>query len=55
MSTISSFKNIENKNDTYKGKNCMKTFCEFLRELAMKIINLKEKKMKILTKKLQEL
>ena len=40
MSTISSFKNIENKHDVYRGKNCMKKFCESLREHAMKIINL---------------
>ena len=30
MSTISSFKNIENKYDVYRGKDCMKKFCEFL-------------------------
>ena len=39
MSTISSFKSIENKHDTYRGKDCMKKFCEPLREHAMKIIN----------------
>ena len=44
MSTISLFRNIENKHDVYRGKDCMKTFCEFLREHAMKIINFKEKK-----------
>ena len=32
----------------------MKKFCEFLRERAMKIINFKEKKMKLLTKEQQE-
>ena len=26
MSTISSFRNIENKHDVYRGKNCMKNF-----------------------------
>ena len=31
MSTISSFKNIENKHDVYRGKDFMKTFCESLR------------------------
>ena len=46
MSTISSFRSIENKHDVYKGKNCMKKFCEFLRERAMKIINFKKKTMK---------
>ena len=40
MSTISSFKNIENKHDVYRGKNCMKKFCESLREHAVNIINL---------------
>ena len=38
ISTISSFVKIENKHDVYRGKDCMKTFCEFLREQAMKII-----------------
>ena len=28
MSTISSFRSIENKNDVYRGKNFMETFCE---------------------------
>ena len=41
MSTISSFKSIENKNDGYKGKDCMKKFCEFLREYSVEIINFK--------------
>ena len=31
MSTISSFRSIENKHDEYRGKDCMKMFCEFLR------------------------
>ena len=30
MSTISSFKNTENKHDAYSGKDCMKMFCESL-------------------------
>ena len=38
MSAISSFRSIENKHDVYRGKDCMKKFCEFLREHAMKII-----------------
>ena len=54
MSTISSFRSIENKHDVYRGKDCMKKFCEFLREHAMKIINFKKKKMKLLTKEQQE-
>ena len=44
MSTISSFRSIENKHDVYRSKDCMKKFCEFLREHAMKIINFKKKK-----------
>ena len=53
MSTISSFKSIENKQDIYRGKDCMKNFCESLREHAMKIINFRKKKMKSLTKEQQ--
>ena len=30
MSIISSFMSIENKHDVYRGKRCMKTFCEYL-------------------------
>ena len=36
MSTISSFRSIENKHDVYRGKDCMKKFCEFLRKHAIK-------------------
>ena len=54
MSTISSFRSIENKHDVYRGKDCMKKFCEFLREHAMKIINFKKKKMKLLTTEQQK-
>ena len=38
----------------YRSKDCVKRFCEFLREHAMKIINLKKIKMKLLTKEQQE-
>ena len=54
MSTISLFRSIESKHDVYRGKDCMKKFCESLREHAMKIINFKKKKMKLLTKERQE-
>ena len=54
MSTISSFKNIKNKHDVYRGKDHMKKFSGFLREHAMKIINFKKKKNKLLTKEQQE-
>ena len=42
MSTLS-FISIENKQDVYRGKYCMKNFCKSLREQAMKIINFKRK------------
>ena len=31
MSTISSFRSIENKHDVYRVKDCLKKFCESLR------------------------
>ena len=42
---ISSFKSIENKHDVYRGKDCMKKFCESLREQTMEIF-LERKKWK---------
>ena len=42
MSIISSFKSIENKHDVYRGKDCMKKFCESLTEDEMRIINFLE-------------
>ena len=39
MSKISSFRSIENKHDVYRSNDCMKKFCEFLREHAIKRIN----------------
>ena len=54
MSTISSFRSIENKHDVYRGKNCMKKCFEFLREHSVKIIDFKKKKIKLLTKEQQE-
>ena len=53
MSTISSFRSIQNKHDVYRGKDCMKKFFESLRPHAMKIINFKKKKLKLLTKEQQ--
>ena len=52
MTTISSFISIENKHDVYRGKDCMKKFCEFLREHIMKIINFKKKKNEVINKRL---
>ena len=54
MSSMSPFRSIENKHDLYRGKDCMKKFCDFLREHAMKINNFKKKKLKSLTKEQQE-
>ena len=54
MCTISSFRSIENKHHVYRGKDCMEKFFEFVREYAMKIINFKTKKMKLLSKEQQE-
>ena len=34
------------KHDVYRGKDCMKKFREFLRELIMNIINFKKNKIK---------
>ena len=45
MSTISWFWSIENKHDVYRGKDCLKKFCEFLKEDTMEIINFKKKKL----------
>ena len=54
MSTISSFRSIENEHDVYRGKDCMKKFCELLGEHTMKIINFKKGKMKLWMKEQQE-
>ena len=54
MPTIYSFRSIENKHDLYRGKDCMKNFREFLKEHAIKTINFKKKKMKLLTNEQQE-
>ena len=53
MSTISSFRSIENNHDVYIGNDCMEKFCELLRKHAMKIISFK--KIQLLTKEQQEL
>ena len=53
MATISSFRSIENYHDINRGKDCMKKFCESLREHAMKIDNFEKKKMNLLTKEQQ--
>ena len=50
MYTISSFKIIVNKNDRYRGKDCMIKLCESLREYAMKVFNF-EKKQQVINKR----
>ena len=42
MSPISPSRSIENNHDIYRGKDCMKTFCEPLWENAINIINFKK-------------
>ena len=37
MPTVSSFRSMQNKHDVYRGKDCMKEFCEILREHTVKI------------------
>ena len=54
MSRLSAFKSTGNKHDVYKGKDCMKKFCESLREHALKIINFKKKTMDSLTNEQQK-
>ena len=48
---VYNIKIIGNKNDAYKGKGCMKKFCEFLRKPVVKITNFKKKKNEIINKK----
>ena len=50
---ISLFRSIENKHDVYRGKDCIKKFCEFLREHATKIINFSKKKNEIIDKRVE--
>ena len=40
---------VENTHDVYKSENCMKKFCESLRELAVRLINFEKKKIISLT------
>ena len=51
ISTISSFRSMEDKHDKYRVKDFMKKFCEFLREHAMKIINFRKKKNEVINKR----
>ena len=55
MSTISTFKDIENKHNVYKGRECMKKNCKTLIEHVMKIINFKKKKNAVINKRTAEI
>ena len=55
VSTISSFKDIENKHGIDRGKDCMKKVCESLREHAMVIINFKKKRNEIINRRTAEI
>ena len=44
MSTVLAFNNIENKHTLYRGEDCVKKFCNSLREHAKNIIDFKNKK-----------
>ena len=50
MSTGWVFDHIENKPNLYRGKDCMKTFCESIREHAKSLIGFEKKKKLPLTK-----
>ena len=47
--TCCSFDKSENERKYYRGKDCMKIFCEDLKDQAMKIINYEKKEMTPLT------
>ena len=49
LSLISSFNSKENKHNVYRGRDCIKRFCNDLKELATEIINYEEKNMIPLT------
>ena len=49
-STIWGFDHIENKHTLYRGKDCMKKFCDSLREHAKNIIVFEKKKILPLTR-----
>ena len=45
------FDNIEYKHSLYRGEDCIKNFCSYLREYATNAISFEKKKMLLLTKK----
>ena len=50
MTAIWTFDHIKNKHSLYRGKGCMKKFCETLREQPKNIIVFEKEKMLTLTK-----
>ena len=52
-STISSFRSMKNKHDVYRVRDCIKKFCEFLRETQWKKLISKRIKKKLLPKQPQ--
>ena len=52
VSTIPSFRRIENTHDVYRGKDCLKKFCEFSSQQNEN--NFKKTKMRLLAKEQQE-
>ena len=50
-----SFKSIKKKRDGYRGKDCMVKFCNSLGKHAMKIINSRKNKLKLLANEKQNL
>ena len=53
MSTVWGCDHIEDKHPLYNGKDCMKKFCESLREHAKSIIDFKKKKLLLTRKELK--
>ena len=51
MQIIWEFNEIENKHSLYRGDNCIKTFCEILKECAKSITNSEKKKNVAVNKK----
>lgn len=50
MPAIWIFDGIEDQRDVYRGKDCLKKFCEYSKKKTMKKLTLKAKKMSQLTK-----
>ena len=51
MSSVLAFDHIEKKRNLYRGKDCMKKFCEYLRKYAKNIIDFEKKNLTVNKKK----